>query len=39
MNKKHVVIALLVGVIVGTAYGARIPVLGMIAKKLPNAAV
>lgn len=37
MNKKHVVIALLIGVIVGAAYGSKIPFVPTIASKLPGA--
>lgn len=39
MNKKHIVLALLLGVVIGTAYGSKIPVLGTAAKKLPGASV
>lgn len=39
MNKKHIVIALLIGVVIGTAYGSKIPVLGNAAKKLPGASL
>lgn len=37
MNKKHVILALLAGLILGTAYGQKIPVLPTIASKLPGA--
>ena len=39
MNKKHVALALLAGVVIGLAYGKRLPVLPQLAAKLPGAAV
>ena len=39
MNKKHVIVAALVGVVIGLAYGKRLPVLPQLAAKLPGAAV
>jgi hypothetical protein len=38
VNKKHVIIALLVGVVAGIAYGSKLPLLPMIASKLPGSA-
>lgn len=38
MKKSTVVIIAAVALIVGTAYGAKVPVLGTLAKKLPGAA-
>lgn len=37
MNKKHVLLALVGGMILGLAYGKRLPVLPTIASKLPGA--
>jgi hypothetical protein len=37
VNKKHVIIAALVGVVIGIAYGAKLPLLPMLASKLPGA--
>jgi hypothetical protein len=34
---KHPLALILLGVIVGTAYGTKIPVVGTVAKKLPGA--
>lgn len=39
MNKKHVILAALAGVVIGLAYGKRLPVLPQIAAKLPGASV
>lgn len=39
MNKKHCILFLILGVVIGTAYGSKIPVLGTAAKKLPGASV
>ena len=39
MNKKHIALALLLGVVIGTAWGKRIPVLSTAAAKLPGASV
>jgi hypothetical protein len=38
MNQKHVFIAVLIGAIIGTAYGSSIPGLNL-AKKLPGASL
>lgn len=38
MNKKHAALFLLLGLVLGTAYGANVPIL-KIAKKLPGASL
>lgn len=39
MNKKHVIIALAIGLVIGAAYGRRIPGVSTVAGKLPGASV
>jgi hypothetical protein len=36
---KNPLVVLVIGVVIGTAYGSKIPVLGMAAKKLPGASL
>lgn len=39
MNKKHVILAVLAGLVLGAAYGRRIPGVSTVASKLPGASV